>query len=253
MKIGVIGVGMVGSAICQAIEYAVLPRKVYDKYKKLGSLEEVLDTDAVFVCVPTPTNDGLQDLTFLSDVLFDLEAHSYKGIVIVKCTILPGTMDWLVKRFSNLRLAHNPEFLTEKSAFRDFINQPAILVSCSDEDFNYLELMFTRIVQANILHYRDFKVTEMAKYLHNTFLATKVSFMNEIYDYCQTKNINYEDVVKAAQSQGKIGTSHNAVPGPDGHRGFGGACFPKDTEALLNANPGFSVLLAAVRYNNKIR
>lgn len=253
LNIGVVGIGTVGSAVSTAIKDTILNLKIFDKHKNLGSLEDILDTVAVFVCVQTPTTDGIQDLSFLCDVLCSLEKGDYAGIVIIKSTVLPGTMEWLTKRFPTLRLVHNPEFLTEKNALTDFCNQPAVLVSGSYEDLQVVENLYTRLIPARVLHFYDYKVTEMAKYVHNCFLATKVSFMNEIYDYCQKKNIKYDEVIKATVSQNKIGASHIKVPDFDGQRGFGGSCLPKDAEALLGSDPSFSVLQAAVQYNKRIR
>jgi UDPglucose 6-dehydrogenase len=106
-----------------------------------------------------------------------------------------------------------------------------------------------------VAHYSDYKVTELAKYLHNCFLATKVAFMNEFYDVCQKLGADYDAVSGAAKSQGMIGLSHLMVPGPDGLRGFGGSCFPKDTSALAGSLPPeyMSILRAAMESNRKVR
>jgi len=97
---------------------------------------------------------------------------------------------------------------------------------------------------------------EMIKYFRNTFLSLKVSFCNEIYDLCQKKGINYENVRELATLDKRIGTSHSYVPGHDGKRGFGGTCFPKDTTALLrdfeDSGVDSYLLKAAVERNNRV-
>lgn len=255
MKIGIIGVGMVGGAIKQVAEATgKLEVRAYDKYKKIGKLDDMLGTDLVFVSVPTPTDDGLQDLSALRDVLTNLNVIAYPGVVVVKCTVLPGTMDHLSTQYEHLQLAHNPEFLTERNAAADFAKQPAILVSCHFDSRKIIEDVYQLMLDAPFYCFGDYRITETAKYMHNCFLATKVSFMNEFYDFCENKGITYESVARAAISQGVIGASHMKVPGPDGQRGFGGACFPKDTEALINGFPfDFSILKAAVKYNKQVK
>jgi UDPglucose 6-dehydrogenase len=97
----------------------------------------------------------------------------------------------------------------------------------------------------------------MAKYTINTFLATKVVWMNELYQLCDAMNIDYNKVVAMASADRRIGSSHLRVPGPDGSFGFGGACFPKDTVALLkyaeSLNIPLNVLDAAVKKNTLLR
>ena len=100
------------------------------------------------------------------------------------------------------------------------------------------------------------KEAEMTKYFRNTFLAMKVSFCNEIYDYCQNRGVNYEVVRRMSGLDNRIGASHMMVPGNDGHRGFGGTCFPKDTSALWNdfRDNGIEsfILKAAIERNDKL-
>ena len=258
MKVGIIGYGVVGGAIGQCLKEAGLDVVPYDKYKKIGSYEQVCQTDLIFVSVPTPTVDGLQDLSPLQDVLLNLSMHNYANTVVIKCTVLPGTCDMMQDQYPNLILAHNPEFLTERNAAKDFQNQAFVPLSARKPEAtaSVIKMFDIALPKAACIVYLDFKTTELGKYIHNTFLATKVSFMNEIYDYCQFKNINYNNALSVATLQGVIGQSHTKVPGPDGSRGYGGMCFPKDTSALIN-QPGsaeiLTVLGAAVNANKRFR
>lgn len=255
MRLGIIGVGMVGGAIRDVAVGAGISIGLYDKYKKIGAMQEALDSDVVFVCVPTPTADGMQDLIPLKNALTEVCGEDYKGVVVVKSTVLPGTMHYLKGIFTNLRLAHNPEFLVEASAAADFAKQEKYLVSCAAEDANTVAGAYDLLAPGAVgLFYTDFKITEAAKYFHNCFLATKVAFANEFYMYCQDHNINYDAMVDAAKSQGRVGDTHLKVPGPDGKMGFGGACFPKDTLALVNHDYShFDILRAVIQSNNVVR
>jgi UDPglucose 6-dehydrogenase len=97
----------------------------------------------------------------------------------------------------------------------------------------------------------------MVKYCENTFLATKVAFFNHVYDLCASAGVDYNTVRDALYMDTRISTSHMQVPGPDGNRGFGGHCFPKDTEAFVHyaqrAGLPFEILESAVDYNKKLQ
>ena len=258
MSIGVIGVGMVGGTIVKDFEKK-FKVNVYDKYKKMGSWEEVLNSDLIFVCVPTPTVDGMQDLLAIHEVLFNIAESAFKGPVILKSTVLPGTCDILRSTYPYIKLLHSPEFLTERNAFEDFMKQPAVLVSCPAEyEYQVLSIILgvfgTILPNTKVCFVADFQITEFCKYIHNCFLATKVAFMNQMYDYAQKRGIEWNHAINFAVEQGVIGASHTKVPGPDGLRGFGGSCFPKDTEAILNGSGNIlSILHAAVTYNHAVR
>ena len=256
MKIGIVGLGFVGSAVKNAFDkhHQVVG---FDKYKKLGSLADVMSTEVTFVCVPTPTDEGIQDLRAMHDVLSGLSTMNYRGAVVIKSTVLPGTCDRLQSVYSNLRLVHNPEFLTEAMANMDFENQAFILVSSNQGTaIDQVKAVYKHVLPEAILDWSlDFKTTETAKYIHNCFLATKVAFMNEMFNYCQDMRIDFKHSVSMASTQGRIGSSHLRVPGPDGQFGFGGSCFPKDTEALLmsKAADHLRILKTAVQSNKMQR
>lgn len=256
MKIGVIGWGVVGQATGRAFQ-GPAHLNVYDKFKKIGTLGQVAhNSDLIFVCVPTPTEDGLQDLRPLSDTLAGLAIEGCKVPIVVKCTVVPGTMDRFQNTYPELRLVHNPEFLTEKNAATDFLNQKCVVLSARNAGTLQLTADVFRLAfrQTPILTYPDFKTTELGKYIHNCFLATKVAFMNEMHNYAEKIGASYDSALQVAKSQQVIGDSHTQVPGPDGQFGFGGMCFPKDTQALLSSIPEgpaiLTILQAAVRSNN---
>jgi UDPglucose 6-dehydrogenase len=258
--VGVVGLGVVGSAVARAFgsRFDMLG---HDKHKPSLSMGEVADfADMVFVCVPTSTlAGGAQDLDPLRDVLGQLEALDYPGPVIVKSTVAPGTMDHLQQEHPSLYLVHNPEFLTERNAEADFWAQPTVLLSGHNPALvlyvaeRYRELL----PESKVLAVYDFKTTELAKYIHNTMLATKLAFMNEVYDYAQAIGTDYESAVAAAVAQGVVGATHVKVPGPDGKRGFGGMCFVKDTMALeramRDARARSDVLSTVIEANREMR
>lgn len=236
MKVGFIGVGVVGGAIKKAVETIGVTVKAYDKFKpELGEFKDVLSCDMIFVSVPTATlSSGIQDKIPLIEVCIRLMDNNYKGIVVVKCTVLPGTCEWLTHQYS-LNIVHSPEFLTAANAYQDFIKQKAVITGGKPEHTSpVVDLMHKISPDAMLVAYTDTKTSEMIKYMHNLFLATKVSFCNEIAEMCAHLGVHYQDVRTGTIVVGGIGIGHTAVPGPDGKPGYGGMCFPKDTKAFLH-------------------
>ena len=136
--------------------------------------------------------------------------------------------------YKNLQIVFNPEFLTERNAVQDFNNQNRIIIGGPG-----LQRLLSRIFfLKSFLTPMSLKLAphhaEMIKYFTNPFLATKVSFANEMYDLCLKLNLDYDKVVEYAVLDKRIGKSHLNVPGPDGDFGFGGHCFPKDLSALTS-------------------
>ncbi len=234
MKIGIIGYGVVGSAVANGFQvkgYNVLAYDI-DKSRSRNEFSEVLESDIVFLCLPTPDSERGVDLSALYETVKKINATSYKGIVIIKSTIPPGTTDSLHKAYPNLRLVHNPEFLIAASAFNDFLNQDRIVIGgYNKKDLGEVRKVL-RIFSSNIIETVP-KVSETVKYMANCFLAMKVIFANEFYDACQKLGIDYEEVKKIVTLDKRIGASHLNVPGSDGLRGYGGMCFPKDVHGFV--------------------
>lgn len=241
MKIGIIGNGFVGKATtqlkCKDIEllaYDINPNNC----NPIGTiLNDLITCEIIFISVPTPMNkDGSCCLNIIKSVLKDLSHIKYNGFIVLRSTVPPGTSDILNVYFM-------PEFLTEKNFQQDFINNKdwifGLLNKSSDEKFkNKILLLFDLAFQNNRIKYNNIhfltnKEAEMVKMFKNCFLSTKVSFCNEIYEFCKIKGINYEVIRKIACNDERIMHSHTNVPGHDGKFGFGGTCFPKDTSSLL--------------------
>lgn len=236
MIIGAIGTGFVGQCVANSFS-AHFPILVHDI--KLGTkIEDVLAANVVFVNVPTPSVNGVQDYSIVEGVILQLKELEYKGVVVIKSTVLPGSC----RRWTDthgLPIVHNPEFLTERNAQHDFDNQEAVLLSGDAEHTEVVAEAYRKAFpRTPIVCYDNFQVTEVAKYIHNNFLAVKVAFMNEMFNLCQHVGCSYDAAIGAALTQKKILPNHTQVPGPDGKFGFGGSCFPKDTSALFSAFSG---------------
>jgi len=263
--IGVVGQGFVGNAIYQGFKdyYTVL---TYDKYNNKGNTTlgtVVKDADVIFVCVPTPMTDiGTCYTGIVEEVLTDIQFHAIENnidnqICIIKSTVIPGTTKRMNEKFKNLNVIFNPEFLTEANAVNDFNNQTRIILGGLNKVTAKIKPIFAKVFPKVPIIKTDSKYAEMVKYVTNAFLATKVSFANEMYQICEGLEIDYDKVIEYAKHDERIGYSHWAVPGPDGDLGFGGHCFPKDATALMNLAFQLGVeptmLAATLAKNNMVR
>jgi len=259
MKIGVIGLGYVGSAV--AASYPDEKVLVNDpKYPKASVDIETIkqQCSAIFVCVPTPSNfKGQCDVSILESVLENLKG--FEGIIICKSTAPPAAYKKLEKQ-SKLKLAHVPEFLTQARAEFDYVNPHKIVVGCKKK----LRPQVATILSASAINFESVDIeycsideASFFKYMANTSLAIKVVVNNEFCDLAQALGIDWQNIVDIAKTDHRLGSTHWKVPGPDGDRGFGGACFPKDTAAFRNIASDFevdmSVLEAAIKKNKSLR
>ena len=243
-KIGIIGRGFVGAAVefgFSAQTGCDAQVKIYDKNpsKSLHTLKETVNkSDFIFVSVPTPSNtDGSMHLGILESVLQDIQAVNKRkdNIILIRSTVIPGTTTKLCKKFKKLNIVFNPKFLTERSAKFDFINQSRFILGGRKRNTaRVAELYRWRFGDSVPCIESNFETAEMVKYMNNCFFATKVSFMNEMKQVADKTNVDWDLAVEGFVRDGRIGHSHLAVPGPDGRFGFGGSCFPKDVQAMIN-------------------
>jgi UDPglucose 6-dehydrogenase len=260
-KIGIIGLGFVGGAIKNAMDYGwpeqlvlVDPAKGYT-----NTINDLKECSGIFVCVPSPQgDDGSCDTSILEDVLQQLKAINYTGVIISKCTAPPMVYERLNEGFPNL--IHAPEFLTAANAERDYINGKFAIIGGSVLAYQREAERIIRIGQQGLgenVKYCSIGEASLAKYTINSFMSTKVIFMNEVQKLASSMELNYDKIAEMVKMDQRIGNSHMQVPGPDGAFGFGGACFPKDTSAMLKfaeqqAVP-MNVLDAAVKKNTLLR
>ena len=265
MTIGIIGQGYVGTAIKSGFEkYYEL--ETYDKFstsKSTVNLHDlVLLSDVIFVCVPTPMNvDGSCYIGIVEEVISEVNEISISSesnpIVVLKSTVPPGTTDRLNKKCKGINIIFNPEFLTEANFIEDFKNQTRIILGGTRKGTNVLRQVYSKVFPTAHIIKTGSITAEMVKYMTNAYLATKVSFSNEIKQICDKLDIDYDKVVEYATLDDRLGKTHLSVPGPDGDLGFGGHCLPKDINALISVahelNIQTEVLEAVVETNDKVR
>ena len=242
MRIGIVGQGYVGTAVKEVFSkhYEVDTFDLDKSKRDVDYIEDIIDrNNIIFVCVPTPMKkDGSCDTSIVEGVVKELNELALtrqcsNRIIAIKSTIPPGTTNRLNKECEYISVIFNPEFLTEANFIEDFRNQSRIIIGGERPATTKLRQVYSLLFPDATIVKTGSKTAEMVKYMTNTFLATKVSFANEIYEICGRLEIDYDKVVEYSTYDERLGKSHWAVPGPDGKLGFGGSCFPKDINALI--------------------
>ena len=260
MKIGIIGQGFVGTAVNEGLKpFFKIETFDINKNSTCNSLEELSKkSEVIFVCLPTPMElNGSCHLGIVENTLLGLDLVEECKTIVVKSTIPPGTTEKWNKKFNYIQVVFNPEFLTEANSIEDYKNQNRIIIGGPRPATTKVKRIFAKAFPKVPIIKTGSTTAEMVKYFGNCFLATKVSFANEMYQICEGLNIDYDKVTEYVKYDERIGYSHLNVPGPDGDFGYGGHCFPKDVKALINVahnlNISPKVLLATDIKNNDVR
>lgn len=252
MKIGVIGRGVVGSATGKAFEPHVDEVRYYDKdeSRSTHALEDIVECDLTFICVPTPqkSNSLECDLTVVYSVA-SLFNHNYAKLresnLVLRSTVPVGTTRMLREKYGLTNLVHSPEFLTARTAEEDarnptrlVIGDPTNVVSlgliggtmCSFHLYHLYQKIWTNVK----IHIMTSDESEFVKLMQNSFSAIKIAAFNEFRSFSDAKELDWERCMAALLAGGWINPMHTQVPGPDGLKGFGGTCLPKDLANLID-------------------
>lgn len=256
MNIGIIGYGVVGKAVDLTISRVHSVFK-YDKYQSLNDFEELKNCEIVFITVPTPfdCHKNKVDDSAITESLSKLEEISFKNIVLIKSTVPPGFCNSYRKKY-NLNVVFNPEFLRESTTpNEDFANQQIVVIGTPFKlDYESVKAMYDSVlIDSTEYFHTSLSEAEMIKCAQNTMLASRVALANMIYDACELNNMDYDLVRKIAFDKFDILGPHMVqVPGPDGERGFGGKCLPKDIRAFSTISDS-DILESIINYNDTLR
>ena len=230
MNIGIVGLGVVGTACKTGFEKVGHTVKCHD-IKLYTSIEDVLDTEVCYICVPTPSsNDGSCDISIVEEVVSKLNDLNYDGVLAIKSTVEPGTNKVFRSKYKNLKLYFVPEFLRERCATEDFIYNHNVLVIGADDDYAF------KIIKKShgTLPVHVVKVSpveaELVKYYSNSYKALRITFANSFYKLCDKLGADY-DVVKDSFLLHGVGEGHYLNVNKE-FGGVGGTCLPKDTKGL---------------------
>jgi UDPglucose 6-dehydrogenase len=264
-KIGIIGIGMVGSPLARYFEEVAGYVRgkdffLFDTDPAKQCSDNVNRADIIFLCVPTPSGvNGSADLSRVDAAI----SHIGKAkILVIKSTVPPGTTECFQQRFPQHHFLFNPEFLTERHAWEDTLHPDRQLVGWTDQSKKYAASVAALLPPAPLMAPSpDLELTateaELIKYAANVFLARKVTFANALYDLAGHHGANYEHIRKGIASDSRIGPSHLEIF-HGGYRGYGGYCFVKDTDALVahartrGLNHVADLISADVRFNTKV-
>lgn len=250
VKVGVIGLGMVGEPHRRWFEEIRGYKRGIDLFcsdtdPKKGYFDDINKADGIFVCVPTPPNpDGSCNISIVDYALSRLEGHK---IVVIKSTVPPGTTEMLQAKYPHLRILFNPEFLTESQAWEDFLHPTRQLIGYTAKSKGDSMTVLNLLPQGNFsspwaADYSRFELTateaEFVKYFSNVFGAVKVTLANIVFDMCvalseqSDSEIDYENIRKAVGADPRNGPAWLNVH-HGSYRGFGGYCFPKDLNGFI--------------------
>lgn len=232
MKIGIVGIGVVGSALRSGFLKLGHEVAVHDT-KFCTDIEAVLETQIVYLCLPTPTRgDGGCDTTVVESVVAQLAALEYRGIVAIKSTISPGTTKSLQQQYPQLQVACVPEFLRERVALPDFIENQDVCIIGTDDLHVYETIKNSHGTFPKKFRQVAPTEAELAKYFCNVYNAMHVTFANNFYEICQKLQADYSRLKSSIVLHKHIYDKY--LDCNQNLRGFGGHCLPKDTKALVH-------------------
>ena len=232
MKLGIIGLGAVGTANKEGFEHVghtVVPHDITLD----TTIQDVLNTEITFLCVPTPqADDGSCNTGILESVITELSQLNYKGIIAIRSTVVPGFTQRMIDTYRNLTICFVPEFLRERCATDDFINNHKLL-AIGTHDIQ----VYRKLVQAhgNLPAHTEHLTpneAEVLKYYNNVYAALRVTFANVMYEIFEKLDCDYTTIKNAYIKTGKAKDMYLDV-NPN-LRGYGGMCLPKDTQAIVS-------------------
>ena len=261
-KIGIIGLGFVGNSMLESFKLKGHQVVGYDKFKDSDSFENCLDTQMIFLALPTQYNEDKKqyDKSCIEEISNKLLLNKYQGLVVIKSTVEPLTTIELSQKY-NLKFVHNPEFLSAATALEDFHNQKHIVLghgpNVSFEELYPLRDFYQHGYPEAEISLCSSTESESMKIFVNCFYSVKIQFFNELFLLCQSMNCDYETVKDLMLKNKWINPMHTQVPGVDGKLSYGGYCFPKDTNALLHhmkkMNTPCQVLESTIDERNQMR
>lgn len=260
MKVAIIGLGFVGNALLNGLKDTVNVKEIDPKLET--NINELKDfsPEIIFICVPTPMSENkTQDISIVESVINEINDLRIPSLVVLKSTLLPNYVKEMGNKIS--RFVYNPEFLREKHADEDFVNSELIVFGGDKNETKYLSGFYqeyTKCICKDHI-FTDLLTASFIKYAINSFLSVKVIFFNELKELFDASGAdeNWENFTKYLSTDKRIGKSHMQVPGHDGRLGFGGACLPKDSDALVKyasqIEKQLILLNNALKLNNDIR
>lgn len=255
MKIGIVGMGIVGSA--NAAGFTLLGHQVKSHDIKFDTtLNNVLDTEIIFLCVPTPTDDSNKcNTSIVEEVIFELNKKEYSGIIAIRSTVTPGFTEKVIEKYPNLIICFVPEFLRERCAADDFINNHQLLAVGTNDVYVYQKIISAHGHLPKNSKQLTPTEAEILKYFNNVYAALRITFANIMYEVCEKFSCDYSLVKNSYILTGKSNDLYLDVN--NNLRGYGGMCLPKDVKALISIlndhNLNFNLINSIDQDNEKVK
>jgi len=245
MKVGIIGLGAVGSANKEGFEYIGHNVSVHD-IKLDTKITDVCDTEIVYLCVPTPqSDDGSCDTRIIESVITELNLHEYKGIIAIRSTVVPGFTQSMIERFNKLTICFVPEFLRERCAADDFIHNHKLLAVGTHDIWVYRKVVRCHAGIPEYIEHLTPNEAEVLKYYNNVYAALRVTFANNMFEICEKLDCDYTTIKNAYIKTGKATDMYLDVN--SNLRGYGGMCLPKDTIAIASLMKNLNIDLSLIQ------
>jgi len=235
MKVGIVGVGMVGGACKYGFEKLGHDVRVYDPKIEGSKFEDILDTKIVYICVPTNAKeDGSCDTSIVEATIKDLGDSEYRGIVAIKSTVEPGFTQRMINNLSPRvpkLICFVPEFLRERCAITDFTENHDLLAVGTHNRYAY-----DLVVKCHGKYPKEVVCltpteAEVLKYYSNVFNALRIIFANEMYELCKALGADYTSIKEAFMLRKTATDMYMDVN--ENFRGYCGYCLPKDVKAIV--------------------
>jgi len=241
-RVGVVGLGAVGKTLAHALSWfhEVVAYDIKGNY----NWEPILDTDLVLVCVDTPPGaNGRLDCRNVDNVLDRLQKGGFRRPIAIRSTVKVGYVDQAVAAHPDLRIVYFPEFIRERSRLQWTVCPDRLVLAGDERDVRVVRDVFEWVEEAPILR-MSFLEAELGKLAHNAYIATKVSFTNEIERICRKYDADPEKVMRVVTADRRVVSREHLRPnkGP-----YNGSCVPKDTHELVVAGGGAPLLAAVER------
>jgi UDPglucose 6-dehydrogenase len=253
-EIIIAGYGFVGRAVGESLKSTVALHIVDPKVNdnRIGDFKYA---DGIIICVGTPSDAvGDCDVSQITSVLDETPIHVP---ILIKSTVPPDYLEKLVEKYEHHCICYSPEFIRAATATKDFAEQKHMVIGGEDPEGFWHGIFKKALPNCKLIFNTSITEASTIKYAINCFLSVKVSFFNQLYDICEQNGANFNIIRQVLAHDPRIGNSHTLVPGTDGNRGFGGACFPKDTNAYMHyadrMNQSHTLVESAIKYNKKVR
>lgn len=271
LNIGIVGCGFVGKAVEYAFTnphtdfYRADPIFGTDVDSLITHFRGLKQSQVTFVCLPSPSHpSGRVDDATIIDTVVKLLIHTAGG-VILKSTVPPSTIKAILEAIPKqdgayqqmvARFVYNPEFLQEADPYRGMVEPEFVLIGGTPDGIQAVREIYADYSSVRCDNWFMSNPFEAAliKYAINAYLATQVTFFNELYNIVDGVGLNFNRITGIMCADSRVNSSHSRVPGPDNKKGFGGACLPKDLSALIHEFPESTKLLQTVqKINNETR